>query len=256
MVRDCDLPILRGIFFTSMNTGQIVKAKSERDFTMLSNKLLQDCTLTIEEKGLLVYLLSLPSDWVLYKKNLPEKTGESKGTIDRVFKQLQEKGYIISVKVIDVETKLFKGWNHVVYEIPTLSETDIRETPTSAFADLGQSMPIQILNTNTNNNINTNTNIGKARFSPPSLDEVKAFFREKGYREDVAIKAYDYYSDGNWCDKNNKPVKNWKLKMHIWFRDENKIQEVKLKVRTAFGDIVEVTKQQYNSAEPGYYKQI
>jgi hypothetical protein len=239
-----------------MNTGQIIKAKSERDFTMLSNRLLQDCTLTIEEKGLLVYLLSLPCDWILYKKNLPEKTGESKGTIDRVFKQLQEKKYITSVKVIDNDTKLFKGWNHIVYEVPTSEETDIRETPTSAFTDLGQSMPIQILNTNTKNNNNTNTNIGKSRFSPPSLDEVKAFFREKGYREDVAIKAYNYYSDGNWHDKTNKPVKNWRLKMHVWFRDENKIQEVKLKVRTAFGDVVEVTKQQYDSAVPGTLKLI
>lgn len=223
---------------------------------MLSNRLLQDCTLTIEEKGLLVYLLSLPCDWILYKKNLPEKTGESKGTIDRVFKQLQEKKYITSVKVIDNDTKLFKGWNHIVYEVPTSEETDIRETPTSAFTDLGQSMPIQILNTNTKNNNNTNTNIGKSRFSPPSLDEVKAFFREKGYREDVAIKAYNYYSDGNWHDKTNKPVKNWRLKMHVWFRDENKIQEVKLKVRTAFGDVVEVTKQQYDSAVPGTLKLI
>lgn len=223
---------------------------------MLSNRLLQDCTLTIEEKGLLVYLLSLPCDWILYKKNLPEKTGESKGTIDRVFKQLQEKKYITSVKVIDNDTKLFKGWNHIVYEVPTSEETDIRETPTSAFTDLGQSMPIQILNTNTKNNNNTNNNIGKSRFSPPSLDEVKAFFREKGYREDVAIKAYNYYSDGNWHDKTNKPVKNWRLKMHVWFRDENKIQEVKLKVRTAFGDVVEVTKQQYDSAVPGTLKLI
>ena len=238
-----------------MNTGQIIKAKSERDFTMLSNKLLQDCTLTIEEKGLLVYLLSLPCDWVLYKKHLPEKTGESKGTIDRVFKQLQEKGYIVSVKVIDEETKLFKGWNHIVNEIPTSAESDTQKTPTSAFTDLGQSMPIQIINTNTNNNINTN-NIGKARFSPPSLDEVKAFFRERGYREDVAKKAYDYYTDGKWHDRNNKPIKNWKLKMHIWFKDENKIQEVKLKVRTAFGDILEVSKSQYDSAEPGFFKQI
>lgn len=227
---------------------------------MLSNKLLQDCTITIEEKGMLVYLLSLPSDWVLYKKNLPEKTNESKGTIDRVFKQLQEKGYVLSVKVIDPTTKVFKGWNHIVYEEPILDKTDIREKPTSGFADLGQSGPIQIDNSYTKNNTNTNnTYLAKPIknvFVPPSEKEVKDFFREKGYNDEVAIKAFNYYTDGNWHDKNGSPIKNWKLKMHIWFKDAYKINEEKIKVRDIFGGTHLKTQEEINKAEPGYFKKI
>jgi hypothetical protein len=244
-----------------MNTGQIVRAKSEKAFTMLSNKLLQDCSITIEEKGLLVYLLSLPTDWVLYKKSLPEKTNESKGAIDRVFKQLQEKGYILSVKVIDPQTKVFKGWNHIVYEEPTLTEPDIREKPTSGFADLGQSMPIQ-RHTNTNTNINTNTNTTtlakkpKNSFVPPTLEEVKVFFRDKGFREDAAIKAFNYYTDGNWHDKSGSPVRNWRLKMHVWFKDGYKIQEEKIKVRDVFGSTHFKTQDEINKAEKGFFNKI
>jgi len=244
-----------------MNTGQIVRAKSERDFTMLSNKLLQDCNITIEEKGLLVYLLSLPTDWVLYKKSLPEKTMESKGTIDRVFKQLQEKGYILSVKVIDPKTKVFKGWNHIVYEEPTLTESDIREEPRSTKADVGQSLPIQIhTNTNTNSNTNTNTTTlakkSKSSSMPPSLEEVKLYFREKGYREDVAIKAFEYYSSNDWKDKNDSPVRNWRLKMHVWFKDSARIQEEKIKVRDIFGSTHFKTQDEINKAEPGFFNKI
>lgn len=245
-----------------MNTGQIVRAKSVRDFTMVKNDVLRSKNLTIEERGLLVYLLSLPEDWVLYKSKLHENMPDSKGTIDRVFKGLQEKGYIISVKVIDAQTKVFKGWNHVVYEDPILEDSDTREKPTSAFADLGQSMPIQRQSINTNTDINTNTyntlakSKKKSSFMPPTLEEVKLYFKEKGYNEDAAVRAFDYYTDGDWHDKNGSPVRNWKLKMHIWFKDGYKIQEGKFKVRDIFGGTHLKTQQEIDRAEQGYFKKI
>tara|TARA_R110000868_G_scaffold83813_8_gene236717 strand:+ start:10504 stop:11235 length:732 start_codon:yes stop_codon:yes gene_type:complete len=243
-----------------MNTGQIVRAKSVRDFTMVKNDVLRSKSLTIEERGLLVYLLSLPEDWILYKSKLHENMPDSKGTIDRVFKGLQDKGYVISVKVIDTQTKVFKGWNHVVYEDPILEESDTREKPTSAFADIGQSMPIQRQSINTNTDINTNTNTlakkPKNSFVPPNVEEVKMFFKEKGYTEEAAVKAFNYYTDGNWHDKSGSPVRNWKLKMHVWFKDGYKIQEGKIKVRDIFGSTHLKTQQEIDRAEQGYFKKI
>lgn len=62
-------------------------------------------------------------------------------------------------------------------------------------------------------------------FIPPSLDEMKQYFREKWYREDVAEKAHQYYDSSWWFDSKWNKVKNRKQKM-IWvrFRDENKIK--------------------------------
>lgn len=245
-----------------MNTGQIVRAKSIRDFTMVKNDVLRSKSLTIEERGLLVYLLSLPEDWILYKSKLHENMPDSKGTIDRVFKQLQDKGYIVSVKVIDTKTKVFKGWNHVVYEEPILEDSDTREKPTSAFADLGQSMPIQRQNINTNTEVNTNTNNISAKskkksFVPPTEEEVKAFFKENGYNEETAIKCYGYYVDLGWTDSYGNKVLNWKSKMrNNWFKDQYKIQEGKFKVRDIFGGTHLKTQQEIDRAEPGYFKKI
>ena len=68
----------------------------------------------------------------------------------------------------------------------------------------------------------------KAIFSPPTLDEVKAYFKEKGYIESAAIKAWNYYDAGNWHDSKGTPVKNWKQKMMAnWMKDESKIKDGK-----------------------------
>lgn len=218
------------------NTGQIVRAKSGREFTLISNKLLQDCTLSFEEKGLLVFLLSLPEDWVLYKSNLHEKTKQPRGTVDRVFKLLQDKSYIISVKMIDAKTKVFQGWNHVVYEQPIMDESRDGQIPESDIAHVGQTTPIQIHSiTNTEYNKETlkKENIKRKKaaneFIPPTLGEVKQYFLEKGYSPSKGEQAFNYYDSNDWKDKNNKQVMNWKMKMQLWFKPEDKINVSQLK---------------------------
>ena len=71
-----------------------------------------------------------------------------------------------------------------------------------------------------------NGEVKKKGFIPPTLEEMKAFFKEKGYNEETAIKAFDYYSMGEWKDGKGNPVKNWKQKVFsVWMRDENKIPD-------------------------------
>jgi hypothetical protein len=61
-------------------------------------------------------------------------------------------------------------------------------------------------------------------FSPPSVDEVKDYFKECGYKEIIAIKAFNHYHLADWHDTNGKKVKNWKQKLSTnWFKDEHKI---------------------------------
>lgn len=61
-------------------------------------------------------------------------------------------------------------------------------------------------------------------FSPPDEYEVIQYFKENGYTDTSAIKAFKYYDSANWNDSKGNPVKNWKQKMQgVWFKDENKI---------------------------------
>lgn len=57
----------------------------------------------------------------------------------------------------------------------------------------------------------------KEEFTPPTLEEVKAYVKEKNYNLDVE-KFHRYYTESNWRDARGKQVKNWKLKLMVWDR--------------------------------------
>ena len=54
------------------------------------------------------------------------------------------------------------------------------------------------------------------RFIPPTLEEVQAFIKEKGYTVDAG-EFFRYYAERDWENKNGKPIKNWKQTMReVW----------------------------------------
>lgn len=72
--------------------------------------------------------------------------------------------------------------------------------------------------------------LNKSSFVPPELDEVISFVRSKGYSDECAQKAFDYYEAMEWKDNNGKQVKSWKGKIiAIWLKPEYKLTETKSK---------------------------
>jgi hypothetical protein len=71
----------------------------------------------------------------------------------------------------------------------------------------------------------TANEIKKRAFTPPSINEVIEYFKEKEYSEASARKAFEYYSIADWKDSQGNKVKNWKQKMlSVWMKPENKIK--------------------------------
>jgi hypothetical protein len=63
----------------------------------------------------------------------------------------------------------------------------------------------------------------KKGFQPPTLEEVKSYFREHGFCQLVAERAFRGYSENDWHDSKNNPIKNWKSKRNNgWFDEKNK----------------------------------
>ena len=204
-----------------MNTGQIIKSKSTDRFTTIPNEIIKCTHLKMAEKGFLCYLLSLPADWVIYKANLYNNLPDPKGTIDSLFKSLQDKKYIVSVRIFDKVTGRFIGWNHIVYDKPT--DIDFyrhRDLPISDITDIGETAPIlSTKNTILNTDIIVNNSTKEKK---PLLPEVISYFLEKGNTEERAKQAFDYYDSANWHDSRGKPVKNWKQKMLAnWINNNN-----------------------------------
>lgn len=57
------------------------------------------------------------------------------------------------------------------------------------------------------------------RFSPPTVDDVKAYCQEHGYSVDAG-RFVDYYESNGWMVGRNK-MKDWKAAVRSWNRKEN-----------------------------------
>ena len=141
-------------------------------------------------------------------------------TISGCIKQLVDCGYITS------EIKYKENSKEV--ESRVLKIIDNFNTPTRKFEGGRE----EILNTPLKENfkdnitsINNTFNIReikkKKSFTPPTLEEVKAYCEERKNNVD-AKRFIDYYSVDDWKDKNGKPVRNWKQKMiSVWEKGDN-----------------------------------
>jgi hypothetical protein len=121
------------------NTGQIIRSKKtgKSRYTPISNDILQSLTLTAEEKSILVHLLSLPEDWMVYKINFGKSLNMGRHRFNNAWKGLVEKGYIVSIRMIDTNTNLMRGWNHMVHEEPVIQ--DVRIDQNTDLPKIGQS---------------------------------------------------------------------------------------------------------------------
>lgn len=70
----------------------------------------------------------------------------------------------------------------------------------------------------------SNSSRGKAKFTPPTREEVRAYCKEKGFVIDPDY-FFDYYDSDNWMKGNSRnskkePMKNWKQTAISWNKRE------------------------------------
>ena len=190
---------------TTQNTGRIVKSKLTERFTTIPNDITQSEVLTMEQKGFLSYLLSLPSDWVLYIKNIYETLPDKQGQINRVFKELQDLGYIVSERVSNDKGQ-FIGWNHTVFDFPNNElKTDIKNyrsrsknaKPKQEMAEVGENA--SILNKDINIEETKKENIQNSGSKEPVVSSLHSSIKNiflKFYEESTATSYYWKALDG------------------------------------------------------------
>ena len=95
-----------------MNQGNIRKHSYNANFTVIPNSIAQDNELSWEERGMLLFLQSLPQDWKIYKSSLHNFAKNGDTNTRRVFDNLVEKGYIITNRIKGEDGK-FVGYEHI-----------------------------------------------------------------------------------------------------------------------------------------------
>lgn len=84
-----------------------------------------------------------------------------------------------------------------------------------------------IIHKSISNTVNTRESSNTRRFIKPTIEEVAAYCREKGYFVD-ASQFVDYYESNGW-KVGRTPMKDWRAAVRTWDRNERKRKGVPLK---------------------------
>ena len=118
-------------------SGKIYRSNKtgKTKYTSIFNDVLQNTKLSFRARGLLSYLLSLPHDWVPVKTQVMKKNEYNKTKFNAIWKELVDAGYIESHREKN-DRGQYIGWIHMVYETPSVGNTDNQETLLSGNQDL------------------------------------------------------------------------------------------------------------------------
>lgn len=183
----------------------IFRINKEINYTTIDNNIFKNKELSYRATGLLTTMLSLPDNWDFTEMGLVALKKESRETIRKTLKELEECGYLIRTRNRDEKGRL------------TDTTYDIYETPMSKKPMLDKPMLENYtqLNTNNINNLN-NKYIYKGNFKKPTLEEIKDYCLNVRHNKVDYQYFYDYFTEGNWIDSKGNKVKNWKQKIVTW----------------------------------------
>lgn len=147
------------VFYLTMAKNFI--NKTQGNFTIVQNEILNSTLLSFEEKGLYTYLISKPDGWNFSSSGIQTDSKEKLGSIKRMLKSLENTGLLIRHKVKNSSGQ-FTG---IVYEI-TDKITVSQKTANGKTTD-GNSIDCKTSDgkttdgkpTNISNTINNNTDI-------------------------------------------------------------------------------------------------
>ena len=142
-------------------------------------------------------------------KYFAELYGITDTYVSKLIKQLIEKGYIRSEIVYKEGTKQIvnRYLTIVQYPYPTILQEGIEQKC--------KDNNININNTSINNK---KENIKRKKFEKPTLDEIKAYIKEKQMTNVDPEYFYDHYEANGWQIGRN-PMKDWKATLRNWDRN-------------------------------------
>ena len=72
----------------------IVKGRFDSEFVTVYNATARDTSLSLQARGLLLYLLSLPDDWNVSRKQVAKDNNINEKIFQKCLKELKDKGYL------------------------------------------------------------------------------------------------------------------------------------------------------------------
>lgn len=214
--------------------NRIVRKKNE-NYTIISNVCVRDNRLSLKAKGLISLVMSLPDDWDFSINGLCAITKEGKAAIYAAINELKDYGYC-SIETTRDDKGRIVGNDYTFYEQPyaenqytdyphtenqdtdnPYTDNQDLENQTQIIKDINKEQ-IEISNDDKNKEKEDKSSSKKKSFIPPTLSEVQAYIKEKGYHTN-AQSFIDYYEADDWYygkGTNRKKVSSWKRCLATW----------------------------------------
>ena len=105
----------------------IIRARNNKNYTVINNVGLRDDRLSWKARGLLSYMLSLPDDWIFRDLELTNHAPDGKESTKKGLKELEQYGYLVKQQSRGERGK-FATNDWLLYEVP-LTDLPLTENP-------------------------------------------------------------------------------------------------------------------------------
>lgn len=197
----------------------------------MSNYHLRDIGLSLQAKGLLSVILSLPQDWNYSIHGLALISKEGDKAIKSTLDELKEHGYLVVHRINPQQGSNRVRYEYDVYEEPLKSTKPQVAEPYPSEGVHREGVQVEGVpgggqlnkeGLSTDYQVLSNLYVPPKKkprktkpFVPPTLEDVQSYVSEKGYH--FSARAFlDYYTASDWHFNNGKPVKNWKQCCVTW----------------------------------------
>jgi hypothetical protein len=100
----------------------IIRREKNKNYSVIANECFKDSTISARAKGIYAYVMTLPDDWKLSKKELYNHFSEGQRAIDTAFNELVKKGYVEKI-TLKKSNGHFQGSEYIFYEFSTNNTT-------------------------------------------------------------------------------------------------------------------------------------
>ena len=197
----------------------VIRVQHTKNYTVMSNYHLRDKTISLKAKGLMSQMLSLPDDWDYTVDGLVAINVEQRSAIVSALKELKSAGYLVVTMAHQADSGHF-DYVYDLYEQP-LTDLPMTENPYTDNPVTDNPMTENLSLNKYKEESNTdlqNTDGRTARFRKPTVDEIRAYCRERNNNVDPE-RFFDYYESKGW-KVGKAPMKDWRASVRTWERGD------------------------------------
>lgn len=123
--------------------------QKKKNFSMVSNVIAKDNTISLKAKGMCLILVHFPENWHFYEEKLQDYTNDGKTAISNALKELEFSGYLYRKQLREKGRFASKVW---IFSDEGLSQDDLRDFLEIRKTDIGKNDSGKSSTTNTHSN--------------------------------------------------------------------------------------------------------